>query len=60
MPLLCVAIGFVGGMLSICFNLENGAKKKNAIYKGFITMLVVIFAAFGFFSGIKGLCPYLG
>lgn len=59
MPLLCVVIGVVAGLLSICFNMENGCNWRQAISKSFPIMILVIFAAYGFFSGIRGLAPNL-
>lgn len=59
MPALCVMIGFVSGLLSICFNMENGLTLRQAISKSLPIMILVIFAAYGFFSGIRGLAPDL-
>jgi len=59
MPALCVVIGFVSGLLSICFNIENGLTFRKSISKSIIIMILVIFAAYGFFSGIRGLAPNL-
>lgn len=59
MPALCVVIGFVAGLLSVGFNMENGLSFRRSIPKGIIIMVLVIFAAYGFFSGIRGLAPDL-
>lgn len=59
MPALCVVIGFVAGLLSVGFNMENGLSFCRSIPKGIIIMILVIFAAYGFFSGIRGLAPDL-
>jgi hypothetical protein len=59
MPALCVVIGFIAGLLSICFNMENGLTLRKSISKSIIIMILIIFAAYGFFSGIRGLAPNL-
>ena len=59
MPALCVVIGFVSGLLSICFNIEKGFTLRQSISKSLPIMILVIFAAYGFFSGIRGLAPDL-
>ena len=59
MPALCIVIGFVSGLLSVCFNMENGLTLRQSISKSIIIMILVIFAAYGFFSGIRGLAPNL-
>lgn len=60
MPLLCVMIGFASGILCICFNLEQGKTIRESITGALALSIIIAFAAFGFFTGIKGLCPYLG
>lgn len=59
MPALCVVIGFIAGLLSVGFNMENGLTFRQSISKGFVIMILVIFAAYGFFNGIRGLAPNL-
>ena len=59
MPALCVMIGFVSGLLSICFNMEKGFTLRQSISKSLPIMILVMFAAYGFFSGIRGLAPNL-
>ena len=59
MPALCIVIGFVSGLLSVCFNMENGLTLRQSISKSIIIMILVIFAAYGFFNGIRGLAPNL-
>ena len=62
MPILCVLIGFVISGMICCFSAENTTviNMKQLIFRGIILMILISFAAFGFFCGIKGLCPYLG
>lgn len=59
MPALCIAIGFVAGMLSICFNMEKGLTLRQSIPKCFIIIILATFAAYGFFCGIRTLAPNL-
>lgn len=59
MPMLCVMIGFVSGLLSICFNMEKGLTLRQSVSKSVIIMILVAFAAYGFFNGIRGLAPNL-
>lgn len=59
MPALCVIIGFVAGLIAVCFNMENGLTLRQSISKSIVIMILVIFAAYGFFCGIRGLAPNL-
>ncbi len=59
MPMLCIAIGFVAGSLSVCFNMENGLTLRESIPKGIVIMILIIFASYGFFCGIRNLAPNL-
>lgn len=52
-------IGFVIAGMSACFEMENGKSKKIAIRHNIIIALILFVLCYGFFCGIKGLCPYL-
>ena len=58
MPMLCVLIGFVIAAMGVCFKMEKGIAFRFCVFYGITLFVIASFAAFGFFCGIKGLCPY--
>ena len=60
MIITCFLIGITLSAIITAFRLENGATRKQAIMFGIIMSAIITLMVYGFFCGIKGLCPYLG
>lgn len=60
MTITSALVGLVLSALTTCFRMEQGAKLKKLL--PFAAILAILFSigVYGFFYGIKGLCPYLG
>ncbi len=59
MAITAALVGFVIAGMSACFEMENGKSKKIAIQHNIAVAIIITILCYGFFCGIKGLCPYL-
>lgn len=60
MPILSGLIGLFLSSITTCFRIEQGAKLKKILPSAAILAILFSIGVYGFFYGIKGLCPYLG
>lgn len=59
MVITSALVGLVIASLSACFEMENGKSKHIAIKHNIVVAIIITIICYGFFCGIKGLCPYL-
>ena len=58
MTILSGLIGFILSGMVTCFRIEKGEEMRKCLISAAILFVVFSVGVYGFFCGIKGLCPY--